>query len=200
VKRPFVTLLAAASICPALLTAGSAAAATPAGATRAGAAPAANGHWGTAEQMPGIAALNTGDYAVVNAISCASPGDCSAVGRYNVSSSTVDQQAFVASQAHGVWGKAEEVPGTPALNKGGFANVFAVSCPSAGNCGAGGFYAGRAGYEQALVVSEVNGVWGKAEKVPGTAALNTGRQANVYSVSCASPATAVPAGSTGTAP
>jgi hypothetical protein len=140
VKRSFVALLAAASICPALLTAGSAAAATPAGATRAGAGPAANGHWGTAEQMPGIAALNTGDSAVVNAISCASPGSCSAVGRYNVSSSTVDQQAFVASQAHGTWGRAEKVPGTTAANKGGFANVFAVSCPSAGNCGAGGFY------------------------------------------------------------
>jgi hypothetical protein len=179
VKRWLVTLLAAVCTCPALLAGVSAAAATPAGAPR--------GHWGTAEEMPGIAALSTGDYAVVNSISCASPGNCSAVGRYNVSSSTVDQQAFVASQTHGTWGRAEKVPGTTALNKGGFASVFSVSCPSAGNCGAGGFYAGSGGYEQALVVSEVNGVWGSAEQVPGTATLNAGGGAAIYSVSCPGP-------------
>ena len=51
------------------------------------------------------------------------------------------------------WGAAEEVPGTAALNQGGNAGVNSVSCPSAGNCSAGGFYAGPGGL-QAFVVNK----------------------------------------------
>jgi hypothetical protein len=40
--------------------------------------------------------------------------------------------------------------------------------------------------QQAFVVSETNGAWGKAEKVPGIAAISKGSQAQVSSVSCAS--------------
>ena len=37
------------------------------------------------------------------------------------------------------WGKAEEVPGTAAINKGHhLAEITSVSCASAGNCRAGG--------------------------------------------------------------
>jgi len=82
----------------------------------------------------------------------------------------------VVSQAHGVWGTAVQVPGLAALNVGGNDGVSSVSCGSAGNCAAGGFYTG-AYYPptfnnalQAFVVSEENGVWGMAEEVPGTAA------------------------------
>jgi hypothetical protein len=60
-----------------------------------------------------------------------------------------------------------------------------VSCASAGNCGAGGDYADSSGNRQAFVVSEVNGTWHAATEVPGTAALNKGGEAIVYSVSCA---------------
>jgi len=38
------------------------------------------------------------------------------------------QQAWVASEAGGRWGRAEEVPGTAALNAGGNAAVTSVSC------------------------------------------------------------------------
>jgi hypothetical protein len=54
----------------------------------------------------------------------------------------------------------------------GVIRLSSVSCASAGNCGAGGFYRDAAGIDQAWVVSEKNGTWGKAEEVPGTAALN----------------------------
>jgi hypothetical protein len=47
-------------------------------------------------------------------------------------------QAFVISEVNGTWGTAEEVPGTAALNQGGFAYVGSVSCASPGNCAAGG--------------------------------------------------------------
>jgi len=39
----------------------------------------------------------------------------------------------------GSWGKAVEVPGLAALNTGGDAAVTSVSCPSAGDCAAGGY-------------------------------------------------------------
>jgi hypothetical protein len=88
----------------------------------------------------------------------------------------------------GSWGKAIEVPGLAALNTGGDASVTAVSCPSAGNCAAGGDYSDRHGaLDQGFVVSERNGRWGTATGVPGLGALNTGRDAEVSAVSCGSP-------------
>jgi hypothetical protein len=76
--------------------------------------------------------------------------------------------------------------GIAALNAGGDAQITSVSCALAGSCSAGGFYADRSGHLQALAVSQTRGAWGRAEEVPGTAALNTGGTAQISSVSCAS--------------
>jgi hypothetical protein len=96
-----------------------------------------------------------------------------------------------AAASGGTWGKAEEIPGIAALNKGGEAALTSVSCASAGNCSAGGYYTDSNGNEQAFVAGETNGTWGKAEEVPGTAALNKGgsegpADAQVSSMSCSS--------------
>ena len=117
-------------------------------------------------------------------MSCASAGDCSAGGSYTDDS--IHTQAFVVSQVNGTWHAAIEVPGTAALNQGGGAQVSSVSCASAGNCSAGGHYPDSSGHRQAFVVSQTNGTWGTAEEVPGTAALNQGRNAGIASVSCGS--------------
>ena len=145
-----------------------------------------NGRWGKAEQVPGIAALNTGGQAQITSLSCASPGNCSAGGLYSTfgSGNFPPLQAFVVSQHNGRWGNAEQVPGTAALNAGGRAQVTSVSCASPGNCSVGGNYTDRLGREQAFVVSQTNGAWGKAKKVPGLAVLGTIGHLN--SVSCAS--------------
>jgi hypothetical protein len=142
-----------------------------------------DGTWGQAQEVPGTAALNAGGQAATASVSCASAGDCSAGGSYKDASG--HDQAFVAGEVNGVWGQAQEVPGTAALNTGGEAGVLSVSCASAGNCSAGGVYEGASsGHYQAFVVGEVNGVWGQAKEVPGTAALNAGGQAAITSVSC----------------
>ncbi len=138
--------------------------------------------WGTATEVPGTAALNRGGNAGLNSVSCAAAGNCSAGGSYTDSSGKT--QAFVVSQANGAWGTAIEVPGTAALNRGGQAFVTSVSCGAAGNCGAGGEYLDRSGKTQVFVVSQVNGAWGTAIEVPGTAALNRGVDAALNSVSC----------------
>ncbi len=142
-----------------------------------------NGTWGKAIEVPGTAALNQGGFAVIDSVSCASAGNCSAGGDYADSSG---RQAFVVSQVNGTWGKAIEVPGTAALNQGGFAVIDSVSCASAGNCSAGGTYANSSASIQAFVVREVNGAWGRAIEAPGTAALNQGGDARIDSVSCVS--------------
>jgi hypothetical protein len=41
-----------------------------------------NGTWGTAKEPPGLAALNKGGLAPINAVSCATAGNCSAGGSY----------------------------------------------------------------------------------------------------------------------
>src|SRR5258707_7552008 len=111
-----------------------------------------NGTWHAAIEVPGTAALNKGGGAGVSSVSCASAGNCAAVGGYKDSSR--HHQAFVASETNGTWHAAIEVPGTAALNKGGSAAVSSVSCASAGNCPAGGFYIPAAADQQAVVASE----------------------------------------------
>lgn len=167
----------------AVLTSSPAGAHTLAGATGAGSA------WGKPAEVPGSAGLNKGGNAGTSSVSCVSAGNCSAGGHYTDGSGR--SQVFVVSQVNGVWGKAEEIPGTAALNRGKIAFVSAVSCGAVGNCGAGGDYTDGSGRYQVFVVSQAHGVWGNAEEVPGTARLNKGEPAGyqdtrVDAVSCAS--------------
>ena len=179
-------MVAAAAVCTVLFTGASAAAAGTQAAAAARAA-ASGGSWGTAEEVPGIAALNKGGSAGINSVSCASAGNCGAGGYYASRSGSggLTYQAFVVGEKDGTWGTAVKVPGTAAINKGGNAGINSVSCAAAGNCSAGGSYTDRAGNVQAFIVSEKDGAWATAVKVPGTAALNKGGNAGINSVSCA---------------
>src|SRR5262249_32604466 len=93
-------------------------------------------------------------------------------------------QGFVVSEKNGTWGTALKVPGLAVLNTGGNAGVSSVSCAAAGNCSAGGAYKGGSGLIPGVVVNQVNGTWGKAREIPGTAALNQFGFAQVFSLSC----------------
>src|SRR5215467_6140661 len=136
-----------------------------------------NGTWGNATEV--AAALNTGGSARVNSVSCVAAGNCSAGGYYTGSSGA--HQAFVINETSGTWGIAKQV--AAALNAGGYAETSSVSCGSAGNCSAGGYYKDFSTHStQAFVVSATNGTWGPAKQV--AAALNTGRAARIESVSC----------------
>ncbi|HET7015338.1 MAG TPA: hypothetical protein VFI65_15575 [Streptosporangiaceae bacterium] len=70
---------------------------------------------------------------------------------------------------------------------GGHADLTSISCVSAGNCAAVGDVL-PPGENLAFTISEKNGHWGKAEKVPGTSALPGGDlEATLATVSCSSP-------------
>jgi hypothetical protein len=148
--------------------------------------------------IPGLNALNTAGAGLVNAISCTSVGNCSAGGTYGFGTSgNITNAAFVVDETNGVWGSVQTVAGVTNADDfavAGSAAVYSLSCGSVGNCSAGGTYGGLTPDPviptdfdadfQAFVVNEVNGVWGDAIEVPGSAVLNAQGQAAIHSISC----------------
>ena len=147
-----------------------------------------NGTWSSAQRVPGTGSLNAGGVALVNSVSCV-PGtgslNCALGGRYQDKNGAA--QSFVDVLKNGSWKQATEIGS--GHNLGGYAQVSTVSCPSAGNCAAGGSYLSAPGSSQryqAFVVSLKGFAWQSVKEVPGTGALNAGKTAQVNAVSCPS--------------
>ena len=133
---------------------------------------------------PRIAALNKGSDAEIDAVSCASAGNCSAGGLY-------DRQLWPHPGVRGQpgprrLGQGRSHPRYPALGQAATVTVLSLSCGSAGNCSADGAYTDHSGNPHAFVVSQVHGTWGEAEQVPGLPALNKGDDAQISDLSCGS--------------
>jgi len=141
----------------------------------------ATSDWGDAIAIPDLIALNTGNNAFAESVSCPSAGNCAVTGSYN---NGAGPQGFVVNQTAGTWGSAIAIPGLIALNTGNNARGFSVSCPSAGNCAATGLYNGAG--SQGFVVNQTAGTWGSAIAIPDLISLNTGNFAGGESVSCPS--------------
>ncbi|HEY1916554.1 MAG TPA: hypothetical protein VGH27_13350 [Streptosporangiaceae bacterium] len=154
-RRSLTITLAAA----ALLAYGVPAAGASTGTARI--APAlATGGWGSAKELPGTGTMNTEGAAGVNSVSRASAGNCSAGGSYQtlVNGNSVTRP-FVDTESDGKWQKAREVQGIAAWKVRRFASVQSVSCSSAGNCSAEGYYRNNVfgTRDEPFVVSETNG-------------------------------------------
>jgi hypothetical protein len=123
--------------------------------------------------------------------SCPAPGQWSVGGVY-----AGDQvaRAVVVTERGARWPRPAPLPGLARLDQGRDSAINAVSCPAAGACAAAGYYTDARGHHQAFVVSERAGRWGPAVEVPGTGALNTGRDARVLALSCSSPGSCAAAG------
>jgi hypothetical protein len=123
---------------------------------------------------------------ILYSLSCSSAGNCSAGGLS--SDGRGNRQAFVVSERNGAWRKAIPVPGLAVLNSGSGALATTVSCASAGDCAAGGWYkyGARSSHWQPFVVGETDGAWRKARTVPGAVMLNAGGRGRLVSVSCSS--------------
>jgi hypothetical protein len=141
------------------------------------------GVWNNAREVAG--SLNNGGHAQINSISCASAGNCVAVGQYfRYVAPTVSTQAFEVTEKNGSWSSAAEVAGS--LNVDGLAVATAVSCaPSSSplSCALGGSYYDKNGHQQAFVDLLKKGSWQKAAAI-GTG-HNIGGFAQVSTVSCA---------------
>jgi hypothetical protein len=109
-----------------------------------------NGSWGTATRVPGLAALNSGGkLSTILSVSCAPAGTCAAGGFYTDGSH--HRQGFVTTEDNGVWRRPIPMPGLAALNRGGFAQVGSLSCPTRGSCAVGGGYTDSSGHHQGFV-------------------------------------------------
>jgi Big-like domain-containing protein len=152
-----------------------------------------NGAWGNAQPVAGAVGIGRSVQGEVTAVSCASADNCAATGTVSFADSTGpdgDPQSnpagfFVVDERNGVWGTAASgVTGAIALGVGDF-HPRTISCAPAspGNCALGGDFTDNFG-QQAFVMDETNGTWGRWEEIPGTAELNTRGSAGVASISC----------------
>lgn len=123
---------------------------------------------------PGIAG------AYIRSVSCASAGNCTAIGSYPDSSG--NQQGLLLTETAGTWSAGVEAPLPPnASPSNQFVQWGSVSCASAGNCAAVGQYRPVGHLFQGLLLTETDGVWSAAvEAAPASPG------AWLDSVSCAS--------------
>jgi hypothetical protein len=125
---------------------------------------------------------------VIRAVSCPSPGNCSAVGSYPQVGGA--KQGLLLTETAGVWAQGIEaaLPANASQNSPYvYAELTSVSCASAGNCSAVGTYPDGSG-GQGLLVTETAGSWGPAVEatLPADANTATEQEVNLTSVSCAS--------------
>jgi Bacterial Ig-like domain (group 3) len=97
------------------------------------------GTWGNAIPVPGIVALNAGNAAGGQAVSCVSPGNCTVTGFYTDASR--NEQFLVLDEVNGIWGTATHLASSAAQGEVGqdFASCWtAENCVTAGAMGAPG--------------------------------------------------------------
>lgn len=120
----------------------------------------------------------------VDAVSCASPRNCSAVGTYLDHSGA--GQGLLLSEKAGNWAAGLELAlPADAATKFQFALPSAISCPSAGNCSGVGNYYDRSQNIQGLLLTQTAGRWAAAIEadLPQNAATNQ-QWVLLNSVSC----------------
>ena len=163
-----------------------------------------NGTWEAHEVLlPSDAVSGLLIFNGIFAISCTSVGECTAVGSYTSTGGLVD---FSMSQQSGVWGAITPItlPSDAELGAGDSANLSAVTCATAGNCIAAGYYPLHASIGQnhssvPFVISAVNGVWGTAQKVQlpvgaFVATANATQSSGAGSISCTDATTCIVVG------
>jgi hypothetical protein len=149
---------------------------------------AAGGGWAAANS------LGAADAMFVAAISCPQAGQCVLGGQTGAYPSIRTERGVS-------WGAPLILPGITTLSKRSDATLDALTCPTPGNCVAGGSYYSRVGnalgqpYQEAFVASEVNGRWDPAVEVPAIARLNAGGLAQILTISCVSAGDCAAAGS-----
>jgi hypothetical protein len=141
---------------------------------------AGNGTWATA--TPIAVGMSPAE------ISCPRAGHCLLGGAVATGQAAVSHAA-VSVEDGAAWSAPQTLPGMAALAPDGSA-VTILTCSSPGNCLAGGGYSPNHPHlpldQLVFVAAEVNGVWHRAEPVLGVARMNTGHDADIPAVSCAS--------------
>jgi hypothetical protein len=126
------------------------------------------GTWGLAQAVNLTALSPAGTQLAggsIQAVSCASPGNCAAIGTvYSTNAGVSTPYPFVLSETGGTWGPPAAVPGiASAPNQGVVTST--VSCAAPGECAASWTYADTNGDGHAYLIDESGGAWGQAQPV-----------------------------------
>jgi hypothetical protein len=141
-----------------------------------------------AAPLPGNAGTDGDGYgdAFLNAVSCPSATSCAAVGSYEDNGDYM--MALVDTLAGSAWsgGEAPLPAGAGGDGSDGYATLYAVSCPTAGTCAAGGRYEDTNGFAYGLLDTLSSGTWAPAEAPePANAAADfAGEYAEIDAVDC----------------
>ncbi len=146
-----------------------------------------DGSWGQAVEiaLPADAA-RSGQKAQFGfpspSVACTEPGDCVAVGHYLEEDRS--EAAMAVIETGGVWGTASEIelPANAASDPEAY--LASVACPSAGSCVARGEYRSENGDQEAMVVEETGGVWGRASGLELPANAERGSESYLGAVAC----------------
>ena len=109
------------------------------------------GTWATGVEASLPASAGSDPHVSLNSVSCASTGDCSAVGDYKHSSG--HGQGLLLSESAGTWATGIEALLPANAGSDPAASLQSVSCASAGNCSAVGYYYDSSANEQGLLLS-----------------------------------------------
>jgi hypothetical protein len=133
----------------------------------------------------------------INGLSCATAGNCSAVGSFEDTHS--NGQSFAAEEVKGKWERAKEV--TLPANAGSSvqnSEIHSVVCWSPGNCSAIGSYLDNTaptGYAQGFEVNEVRGTWQRAQETVLSTDINIDPYVIINQVACTHAGNCVAVGS-----
>jgi Divergent InlB B-repeat domain len=141
----------------------------------------AAGNW-TASEVTLPANATAGRQAVLDTVSCASIGNCSAAGTYIGPSYA--NEALVVTETNGTWGTGVEAGLPPGADE--IQYLEAISCSSPGNCGAVGSYFTSSGSQRGLLLTETAGTWAAGEAAPLPADALSDPEVELHSVSCPS--------------
>jgi hypothetical protein len=134
-----------------------------------------DGFWaqGVEAELPADASTREGAYLYpvieLGPVSCASNGDCTAVGGYVDRRS--DQLGMIVSEHAGHWAPAQRVPlpadagANPQQGNAPESPMGSIACPPAGGCSAVGWYLDRARNHHGLLLGERAGTWSRGELV-----------------------------------
>jgi len=143
------------------------------------------GTWTRARQvvLPANAARSN-QYSSLHSVSCASTGNCSAVGTYVDLAKGGPGEAMVVTQVRGTWRRASELRLPPSANLNPFVNIEQIDCAHVGYCSAVGSFTDANSVEQGLVFDQVAGTWsaGAAVALPGDASAYAG--ASLSEIGC----------------
>jgi hypothetical protein len=144
----------------------------------------ASTNWATGVEAPLPANAGTIPQVSLGSVSCASAGNCTAVGGYRDSSGNF--QALLLGETSGTW--ATGIEASLPANAGADPQVSlgSVSCASAGNCTDVGGYTDTSGHYQGLLLSETSGRWATGVEASLPANAGTNPEVGLVSLSCAS--------------